>query len=75
MNVNKAMEYGFADGVLEDEKKTSDDVISFAFSRKAVTNSLLSKLHVQSAAKETASHGRSVDELKKRLRFSPRHSS
>ena len=67
MNVNKAMEYGFADGVLEDEKKTSDDVISFAFSRKAVTNSLLSKLHVQSAAKETASHGRSVDELKKRL--------
>ncbi|MEG1968334.1 MAG: Clp protease ClpP, partial [Clostridia bacterium] len=44
MNANKAMEYGFADGVLEDEKKSPDAVVSFAFSRKAVTNSLLNKL-------------------------------
>ncbi len=44
MNANKAMEYGFADGVLEDEKKSPEAVLSFAFSRKAVTNSLLNKL-------------------------------
>ena len=67
MNANKAMEYGFADGILEDEKKSSDAVVSFAFSRKAVTNSLMSKLHIQPAEKAPAPHGRSVDELKKRL--------
>lgn len=44
MNANKAIEYGFADGVLEDEKKSPETVLSFAFSRKAVTNSLLAKL-------------------------------
>ena len=67
MNANKAMEYGFADGILEDKKKSSDAVVSFAFSRKAVTNSLMSKLHIQPAEKTPAPHGRSVDELKKRL--------
>lgn len=67
MNANKAIEYGFADGILEDKKKASDAVVSFAFSRKAVTNSLMSKLHIQPAEKTPAPHGRSVDELKKRL--------
>ena len=67
MNANKAMEYGFADGILEDEKKSSDAVVSFAFSRKAVTNSLLNKLHLTPTAKEPTPHGRSVDELKKQL--------
>ena len=67
MNANKAMEYGFADGILEDKKKASDAVVSFVFSRKAVTNSLMSKLHIQPAEKASAPHGRSVDELKKRL--------
>ena len=67
MNANKAIEYGFADGILEDEKKPSDTVVSFAFSRKAVTNSLLNKLQHKPTAKEPTPHGRSVDELKKRL--------
>ncbi len=67
MNANKAIEYGFADGILEDKKKASDAVVSFVFSRKAVTNSLMSKLHIQHAEKTPAPHGRSVDELKKRL--------
>ena len=67
MNANKAMELGFADGILEDEKKSSEAVISFAFSRKAVTNSLMSKLHIQAVEKAPATYGRSVDELKKRL--------
>jgi len=67
MNANKAIEYGFADGILEDEKKSSEAVVSFAFSRKAVANSLLNKLQLKTAAKEPTPHGRSVDELKKRL--------
>jgi ATP-dependent Clp protease protease subunit len=67
MNANKAIENGFADGILEDKKKASDAVVSFVFSRKAVTNSLMSKLHIQPAEKTPAPHGRSVDELKKRL--------
>ena len=47
MNVNKAIEYGFADGVLEDEKKRNQQELkleNFSFSRRAVTNSLLNKL-------------------------------
>ena len=45
MNANKAIELGFADGVLADEKKQAphDDVM-FSFSRRAVTNSRLNKL-------------------------------
>jgi ATP-dependent Clp protease protease subunit len=47
MNVNKAIEYGFADGILEDEKKRNQkelDIENFSFSHRAVTNSLLNKL-------------------------------
>ena len=33
MNANKAMEYGFADGILEDEKKSSDAAVSSAVGR------------------------------------------
>ena len=45
LNANKAVELGFADGILEDEKKRpSGPEDSFAFSRRAVTNSLLNKL-------------------------------
>ena len=45
MNANRAIELGFADGVLVDEKKRveSDDV-SFSFSRRAATNALLNKI-------------------------------
>ena len=70
MNANKAIEYGFADGILEDEKKSPDAAVSFAFSRKAVTNSLLNKLAKKSAPAskpEVKPEGRCVEELKKRL--------
>ena len=70
MNANKAIEYGFADGILEDEKKSPEAVVSFAFSRKAVTNSLLNKLAKKSAPApkpEVKPEGRCVDELKERL--------
>ncbi|MDS1028933.1 Clp protease ClpP [Bacillota bacterium LX-D] len=45
LNANKAIELGFADGILEDEKKRiQPDDITYAFSRRAVTNSLLNKV-------------------------------
>ena len=52
MNANKAIELGFADGVLADEKKqvTHDDVV-FSFSRRAFTNSLLNKVQRKQASK------------------------
>ena len=55
MNANKAIELGFADGVLEDEKKQAknDDVV-FSFSRRAVTNALLNKLQRKQASKVPA---------------------
>jgi ATP-dependent Clp protease protease subunit len=45
MSANKAMELGFADGILEDEKKRARlEDVAYIFSRRAVTNSLLSKV-------------------------------
>ena len=45
MNANKAIELGFADGILQDEKRqVPAGEVTFAFSRRAVTNSLLDKL-------------------------------
>jgi len=44
MNANKAVELGFADGILEDAKRDHSDDIVFAFSRRAVTNALFNKL-------------------------------
>ena len=43
MNARKAIELGFADGELTDEKKAVSDA-AFAFSGKAVENALLNKL-------------------------------
>ena len=46
MNANKAIELGFADGILTRESGVPDciPINSYQFSRRAVTNSLLSKL-------------------------------
>lgn len=69
LNANKALELGFADGILKDEKKqkTSEDV-TYAFSRKAVTNSLLDKIVVKKATK-TNKNQISIETLKERLKF------
>ena len=72
MNANRAIELGFADDVLTDEKKVVDDFTAFSFSRKAVTNSLLNKLTRRSAetaaiAPKPEKTGRSVDALYERL--------
>lgn len=64
MNANKAIELGFADGLLEDEKKrVQTDDVTYAFSRRAVTNSLLDKLR----HKNKDASGIPVEQLQKRL--------
>ena len=45
LNANKAIELGFADQIMEDEKKRINlEDVTYAFSRRAVTNSLYMKL-------------------------------
>ena len=51
MNANKAVELGFADGILTDAKRDHSDDVVFAFSRRAVTNSLMNKLIPRPAPK------------------------
>jgi len=70
MNANRAMELGFCDGLLADDKKppTDEAEISFAFSRRAVTNSLLNKAMKKGpTVPEPEKQGRSVDSLMERL--------
>lgn len=64
-NAKKAVELGFADGVLNDTGGTEEsgtDVEGLMFSRAAVTNSLLSKLIPKMEEKKTP-----VEQLEKRL--------
>ena len=78
MNARKAIELGFADGELTDEKKTVTDQ-AFAFSGKEVRNALLNKLAAkydrepepQSAPANNTqpNRGRSVDDLMIRLQL------
>lgn len=63
MNANKAIELGFCDGLLEDNK-SKDTAAAFAFSRKACTNTLYNKLTKHMPEKE---QGRSVGELKAQI--------
>ena len=68
MNANKAIELGFADGILEDAKRKTADEVTFAFSRRAVTNSLLDKVRpkVKPTQPETL-QGVAIELLEKRL--------
>ena len=53
MNANKAIELGFADGILRDEKRQMPvGEATFAFSRRAVTNSLLNKVRPKEKSKQ-----------------------
>ena len=65
LNANKAIELGFADDFLEDEKKRMQaEDFTYAFSRRAVTNSLLEKVRPK-IPKEPP--GTPVESLEKRL--------
>ena len=77
MNAKKAIELGFADGMLKDDKNAVDEESAYAFSSRAVAQALFNKLvektrsipapasdqELDSAVPE----GRSVEELKARL--------
>lgn len=72
MNANKAIELGFADGILEDAKRDHTGDVVFAFSRRAVTNSLMNKLIPKSAPKaekkpDSAPTGVSITEAMQKL--------
>ena len=71
MNANKAIELGFADDVLKDEKQSEPTFSAYAFSRKAVATNLLNKRAEKNKpiqAEESAKpQGRSIDELKERI--------
>ena len=67
MNANKAIELGFADGLLEDEKKSHAEE-AYSFSQKQTVNALINKIETKArplAVQET--NGRSVDVLMDRL--------
>ena len=76
MNANKAIELGFADDILTDEKLTAD-IPAFAFSSKAVEMALVNKITAKANKKPKAkaeppvepetTSGRSVNDLMERL--------
>ena len=74
MNAKKAIELGFADDILTDEKLAMD-APAFAFSGKAAENALMNKLVAKATTAPTPPaepapepvHGRSVDALMERL--------
>lgn len=81
MDAHKAMELGFADGILAREDAAAEDVgvpeVSMLYSRAAVTNSLMDKLvakcHIklpdEGVKTEATVTGRSADEVRERLNF------
>ena len=71
LNANKAIEMGFADGLLTDEKRHGREVSveNCLFSRRAVTNSLLDKLREKSQIPTQTEQpkGKSIESLQERL--------
>lgn len=63
MNAKKAIELGFADDILQDEKIT-EDAEGYMFSASAVEKTLINKINKKNP---TQNMGRSVDKLKSQL--------
>lgn len=68
MNAHKAVELGFADEIMYVDNNTSDETVTFAFSRRAVTNALLDKMVIKKATK-TNKNQPSIEALKERLKL------
>lgn len=67
MNAKKAIELGFADAILTDEKRTAEPE-AYAFSGKTIEKALINKISAKAQPKSTPTHkGRRVDELKAQL--------
>jgi ATP-dependent Clp protease protease subunit len=71
MNANKAIELGFADGLLEDEKKKASNEAAYSFSARKAEVSLLNKItgkYAQQTDQEPPEEGTAEhSELEKRL--------
>ncbi|GHU48794.1 hypothetical protein FACS1894127_0220 [Clostridia bacterium] len=69
MNANKALELGFTDGILEDEKRAEpkEGVSNYTFSRRAVTNSLLDNVRPKPEPQQKQPEGTPAESLTKRL--------
>jgi ATP-dependent Clp protease protease subunit len=68
MNAKEAKKLGFADEILfSDGESPNEEEVEMLFSRKAVTDSLLSKLIPKETIKKKAAPTVAVDSLKKRL--------
>ena len=70
MNAKKAIELGFADGLLTDEKRNKD-IEALAFTESSVENALINKISARAKMPEKPKEepaGRSVDELKAQLK-------
>lgn len=67
MNANKAIELGFADAILEDNKKKVSNE-SYEFQAHAFATNLLNKISSKTIdTSKPMNKGRSVDELKNKL--------
>ena len=70
MDAYKAVELGFADGILQREEASENTEavsVSMLYSKAAVVNSLMDKLAAKCETKPPEKHGRSVDDLMERL--------
>lgn len=68
LSAHKAIELGFADGILGDEKKReAGEDFTYAFSRRAVTNSLLDKVKPKLSKEPKEPKGTTLESLDKRL--------
>lgn len=65
MNANKAIEMGFADGILEDEKK-APSTSAYAFSTREFATNLMNKI-TSKERPEPKKTGRNINELKNEL--------
>ena len=67
MNAKKAIELGFADGLLEDKKKVPEDDVSYTFSAKTAEHMLINQITEKTRQPMPEQHGRAVDDLMERL--------
>ena len=78
MNANRAMELGFADGILEDRKKCATDEAAFSFAARTAEMHLMNRLEERFGSKSGGEKcpapdagqemkGTKIDELEKRL--------
>ena len=67
MNAKKAMELGFADGMLEDGKQSPAVTEAYAYSSRTAEAALYNRITEKTRQETPVKHGRSVNDLMERL--------